>query len=65
MWLKIIIILAGLWSTVGLGILQIGKSRPKMQRTIRLFGEGGARIVYIITGIILVILGITVDFLAL
>jgi hypothetical protein len=57
---NIIFIIAGVW-TIIMGISQIGINMRRMQRMVRLIGEVPTRILYIVSGIILIVVAFTVD----
>ncbi len=52
---NIIILIVGLFTLV-VGITKIGFQTRKAQRLIRLTGEAGARIIYFVIGIALIVL---------
>ena len=63
-YVNIIFIIIGAFTAI-IGIAGIGLQTRKAQRLVRLIGEGPTRIFYVVLGIVLIVVGLLVDFAAL
>lgn len=57
---QIIFVVAGILSILS-GVMKAGFNRRRAQRTIKVIGELGTQILYIVVGIALIVVAFTVD----